>query len=300
MLAEEEIQRLFNGINKDDFWKPYKEVIRIYKLYQQSCQSSDFKSYQGKGIVPECFWNTTENIPFKILAYESGIIDGLYQEVEGLTSMLTNIDEFLYAFTLAYLTCKESRVAMKVNFFKDIDFTGNDPVGSIVERLNNAISFEKVSIERSEEAQLQCDQAKIIREQTEEAIIILAELLDRTPPFPNQTQHEIYNLLEEHVEKIGANNNLSYYLIGKNVAFIGTFFIPSAQITKIAKLKTLKSLEKLKKITPKQWDEIVGAVGDGTQNLGKLAQRLKDFPKLANKLEDLNDVPRSRTNPFVW
>jgi len=197
VLAEEEIQRLFNGINKDDFWKPYKEVIRIYKLYQQSCQSSDFKSYQGKGIVPECFWNTTENIPFKILAYESGIIDGLYQEVEGLTSMLTNIDEFLYAFTLAYLTCKESRVAMKVNFFKDIDFTGNDPVGSIVERLNNAISFEKVSIERSEEAQLQCDQAKIIREQTEEAIIILAELLDRTPPLPHESFRVVVHKKEQ-------------------------------------------------------------------------------------------------------
>lgn len=103
----------------------YKEwAEKIKKVYEffQSCDDEGWESYNGRGIIPYCFWRDQEVPTYNYysnedLPFTAGLIDGGYTELVGLYRLpdaIRDITKFpgkvVYAYTLAYWECSTEKL----------------------------------------------------------------------------------------------------------------------------------------------------------------------------------------------
>ena len=58
-----------------------EKIKAIYEFLEQ-CNTENWTSYQGQGIVPHCLWRDAED---KDIPFAAGVVDGAYLEYEGIT-----------------------------------------------------------------------------------------------------------------------------------------------------------------------------------------------------------------------
>ena len=89
-------------------------------------------SYESKGLIPYCFWRDRDVSPDEILTesdtpYLAGVFDGIYKEGEAILEipeMINNLDQgihqLFYAYTVAYLKCRGSKIQENQTRFEEL------------------------------------------------------------------------------------------------------------------------------------------------------------------------------------
>jgi len=288
-LAEDTyfVEESFSAINNDPSFKGtlenLKKLIKHFKETQELCEEEGWVSYKDQGIVPWCIWKEAE-IPRPLyyrkvdLPFVSGIIDGIYQEGEGLVELpkmlyqLGNgINDFIYAYTWAYLQCSPSKVQLN-----------EERLGKLLTKLEAENKEEGIwSWVKAQWYSVENYVAKIEKKQCEDAVKLRSEV-DELIAYVQEIEN-IKKLIEEIEENLAAywgeieqKTNIGRYEEGKIVVVVGSLFISAGALaaTKIGRVKQI--LQKLRSFTKGQWDEFFG---EANRRLGK---------KLAN-IENLLD-----------
>jgi hypothetical protein len=260
--AEDEVfeGESFDVISSDPSFKGtlenLKKLVDYFKETKDLCQEEGWASYQDQGIVPWCIWKDAE-IPRAWyyskadLPFVAGLMDGVYQEGEGLVELpkmlyqLGNgINDFIYAYTLAYLQCTPNKV--KLN---------EERMGKLLNKLEAEKEEEGIwswvrtqwySVENyvATYKDKKCGDAAKLRSEIDELLAYVQEI-ENIKNLIEQAQQN----LAEYWEEIEQKTNVGRYEKGKALVFAGTFVVPFlGQLTKIKRVK--KILEWIKEATP--------------------------------------------------
>jgi Fibronectin type III domain. len=295
--AEDEVfvGESFAAINNDPSFKGtfenLKKLIEYFKETKELCEEEGWASYQDQGIVPWCIWKEAE-IPELLyhtkldLPFVSGVIDGIYQEGEGIVKLpqmlyqLGNgINDFIYAYTWAYLQCTPGKV--KLN---------EERLGKLLDKLEaekkedgiwSWVKTQWYSLENYV-ANLQkqnCEDAAKLRHEIDELIAYVQEIEN----IKNLIE-EVRENLADYWSQIEQKTNVGRYEEGKIVVVVGSLFISVGALaaTKIGRVKQI--LQKLHSFTKGQWDEFFGEVGVRLGRNGNL------FSKFGQKLDEIGEV----------
>lgn len=85
-------QQFATALQGDDARKALEELRTVYDFFNQ-CKSEGWVSYKGAGLIPYCLWRnaavpTSLHYSFQDTPFQAGLIDGGYQEVEGLIEFI--------------------------------------------------------------------------------------------------------------------------------------------------------------------------------------------------------------------
>lgn len=282
--------------NDPIFEKTFEELRKIVEYLKETkelCEKEGWASFENKGVVPYCIWkNAPINEGFyysKVdIPYVSGMIDGAYQEVEGLVQLpkmlyqLGNgINDFIFAYTAAYLACHPK-----------ITELNEKRLGELIRKLEESkkengvwewLKEQWYSIEgyKASYQKKLCDDAEKMRKEVNELVEYLSEL---------ENIKKLYFSVEKKIiayfEVLSSSDNRSRYEHGKIVVFVGSGFIPFAgQLSKISRVK--KVLQAMQKFTKGQWDEFFRKVderlGRGFNNVGRVFKVGDDIAGFAIK-----------------
>ncbi|BDW93898.1 hypothetical protein MACH07_27300 [Flagellimonas marinaquae] len=267
-LAEDTyfVEESFNKITNDPSFKGTLEnlekLIEYFRETQELCQEEGWASYKDQGIVPWCIWKEAD-IPQPLyhskvdLPFVSGIIDGVYQEGEGLVELpkmlyqLGNgINDFIYAYTWAYLQCTPTKVQLT-----------EERLGKLLTKLEAEKKEEGIwswlktqwySVENyvANYKDKKCEDAAKLRSEIDELIAYVKEIENI-----KKLIEEVQQNLVEYWEEIEQQTNIARYEEGKIMVIVGSLFISAGALaaTKIGRVKQI--LQKLHTFTKSQWDE---------------------------------------------
>ncbi|MEO9511546.1 MAG: fibronectin type III domain-containing protein, partial [Flavobacteriaceae bacterium] len=282
-----------------DFKNTFEDLKKIVEHFQNTlelCQKEGWESFEGKGIVPYCIWKEAE-IPQALyykkvdIPYISGIIDGVYQEIEGLVllpkmiyDLSEGVNDFIYAYTYAKLLCTPVKTEMNKKrlegLLAKLEETEKD--GSIWGWVNEQwYTAQEYTVSSRQE---KCEDAQKLRNE-------ISQLLEYVSEIENikKALADIEEQLSAYLGVLGSNDNRGRYEHGKITVIVASFFIPVAgQLSKIERVK--KILQTLKTFTKTQWDELFTKFDD---ELGKLADAGSKFDNLVTKLNNL-ELPNLR------
>ncbi len=296
-IAEDQVfvGEAFVLLDKDPlFEKTFEELRKIVEYLKETkelCEKDGWDSYQDKGIVPYCIW---KNAPInKALYYSkadipfvSGIIDGAYQEAEGLAllpKMLyqigNGINGFTFAYTSAYLAChpnikdlNEKRLEGLLDKLEESK-KGNGVWNWVKEQWYGAASYQSVYQKKL------CGDAEKLRKEISDLLEYLSERENI-----KKLLGSVEKKLSEYFKLLEGKDNRSRYEHGKVTVIVTTIFIPGAgQLAKISKVK--KILRELKNLTKGQLDELFERIRKGlAKGVGKFTtKQIDDFVLLATK-----------------
>ncbi|MEB3347106.1 fibronectin type III domain-containing protein [Aquimarina gracilis] len=276
-----------------------KKIVDYLKETAAHCKEKGWKSYQDEGIVPACIWENA-NIPQPLyyskadLPYMSGLVDGLYQEGEGLVLLPqflyqagSGLKDFIYAYTIAYLECTPSKIAANEKrigeLLKKLEGDTGDGIWDWVTR---KYSESELSIAQYQEKS--CEEAKKLREEVDQLAAYLSEW---------ENIEKLYTSIEEKLKAYFSNiqkqNNIGRYQEGKITVVVGSLFVSAGGlvVTKIGRVK--KILQTLKTFTTEQWDKVFKKLdeklGRGLSGITKFDDWIKTLKTKINPRRDFPD-----------
>lgn len=255
----------------------FKKVVEFFQV----CNDEGWESYQGKGIIPHCFWRdskvsaeeyyTNQDIPFT-----AGLIDGGYLELESLYSLPEIVrsiskspGKIIYAYTLAYWECQTDKLTAS---YEDYEYvigklagTESQPgIWNWVSEQWRDYKEEKVEIEQYFQ---DCRDADDLRETIDD----LYELTANWEEIKTLSK-EVCNNLATYWEILETADNDGRYQRG-------ALIVPAASIILPLGVGVVSKAEKLKKVLLVLGEE-------SKENLQKIGARISQALtfKSANKL----------------
>ncbi len=280
-----------------------KKIVEYFKKTAENCKEQGWGSYKNQGIVPYCIWKDT-NIPQDLyysevdLPYSSGIIDGLYLEGEGLVQLPkflyqagSGIQDFIFAYTLAYISCDP--FTSKMN---------EKRLGQLLEKLEEEEKQEEgiwnwvktqwystqdyVSIYKSGK----CNEAAQLRKDIDQLSEYISEIDNIQKLLESLETH-----LSTYFSNIKEQNNIGRYEEGKITVVVGSLFVSVGGliITKIGRIK--KILQKMTTFTKGQWDEFFEEVGKRLNKTGGNVNAGNKFKQVTKAIVK-QELPRDFVN----
>ncbi len=245
-----------------------KKIVTYFKETGALCKEKGWSSYQNKGIVPLCIWEeakvserfyyTQSDIP-----YVSGVVDGLYQEVEGLVllpkmlhDLKNGLNDFIYAYTLAYIDCSPLQVKINENrlgllLHKLEENQKSDTIWSWVKE-----QWYSVQNYIATDTKKECKDAQSLRNEINQFKAYISEIENI-----KQLLSSLEPKLRTYFSNIEAKNNIGRYESGQITVVVGSLVVSGSAliVAKIGKIKTI--LKKMTNFTKSQWDEFFEKVG---------------------------------------
>ena len=298
-----EAQRILNSEDAEQlFWETLEKIEKVYEFFKQ-CHSEGWTSYESKGFIPYCFWRDSEINPDEILSgndtpYVAGIFDGLYQEGEAiiklpetLEKLEDGIHQLFYAYTIAYLKCRDSKVQANQYRFEELlkkleVESKQEGIWNWVKKKWNDYEGEKEDVA---EYLKKCEEA----EKTRQAVNDLYELVNSWEDIKklyasiSSKIKEIYNLYNTE----SPINEERYKKGILDIQILSTAVPIAGQLTKVSKAKKL--LQTLKNFTKTQWDDLAKKYGDEIGSYINIPSKYRvsifDKVKILTKNESLPD-----------
>ncbi len=276
-----------------------KKLVEYFKETVANCKEQGWESYKDQGIVPYCLWKDTD-IPRHLyyskadLPYGSGIIDGLYQEGEGLVQLPkflyqagSGLQDFIYAYTLAYVSCNPFAAEMNEKRLGELikKLEAEEQETGIWSWVKTQWYSTQNYIATYQEAK--CQDAAQLRNDIDQLIAYISEI-ENIKKLLDSLQSQ----LNTYFSNIETQTNIGRYEEGKITVVVGSLFVSAGGlvVTKIGRVK--KILQKMTTFTKSQWDEFFEKVGkrlNGNEDLSNVGSDL--FSSLKNKLGNkLDDV----------
>ena len=277
-----EAQRILNSENAGQlFWETLEKIDKIYEFFKQ-CHSEGWASYESKGLIPYCFWRDRDVSPDEILTesdtpYLAGVFDGIYKEGEAILEipeMINNLDQgihqLFYAYTVAYLKCRGSKIQENQTRFEELlnklkAEKNQQGIWNWFKKKWNDYESKKEDVA---EYLKKCNEAQ----KTREAVNDLYELVNSWKDIK-----DLYASIASEIKEISdlfntkSPINEERYKKGILDIQIVSAIIPiTGQLTKVKKVKGV--LQSLKNLTKNQWDDLAKKYGDEVANaVGKYA-----------------------------
>lgn len=231
----------------------YREwVERLRKVYEflKTCNDEGWESYNGRGIFPYCFWRD-QNVPPALrytvadLAFMAGLIDGGYAELQGLyqlPSILTDLTKLpgkvIYAYTLAYWRCRDSKLMANLRQYEYVieELAKADHEGGLWNWIKSQWYDYEGQKEDLEKYLTDCRDAEILRE----TIADLYELATNWEEL-KALASEVVNAFKAYWDTLTSHSNRGRYEVGSLVVPVATLFIPAGAgaSSKAEKLKSV-------------------------------------------------------------
>ena len=277
----EEAQRILNAPEAEEgFWDFIEMLQAVYAFFEQ-CRQENWASYKNQGLVPYCFWRDAPMIatePYGDIAFVSGLIDGLYQEGEGLVKlpevvqkMTAGIRQLVYAYSIGYLNCHQNKVKAtkeRLDYLLEHVEVAEPKRGFWNWMRGGSPANDKEAMETYLKT---CEEVMQLRREVAE----LYELVNSWEDL-QQRYRDIKSIWDAYWETLGGNDNIASYEGGKLFIFVASGLVPGVgQLSKAKRVTAI--LEELKGFTKTQWDELVARVRSGfggVGNLGKIGDNL--------------------------
>lgn len=226
-----EAQRLLVEGGVERWLQKFREVQSFFSY----CDKDGWKSYNGEGIIPHCFWSD-RNIPPPLyytnrdFPFTAGLIDGAYLEAEGiyhLPEIFSDITKLpgkiIYAYTKAYWECRTEKMVLTYAEYEDIleQLSKSEREGGIWNWVKTQWYQYKDQIESIEEYYKDCREADDIRSTLEDLHQLASNWEEiQTLSMGICKQVKLYwNTLEE-------DDNNGRYLRGKLIIPAATLILP--------------------------------------------------------------------------
>ncbi|MDY3345647.1 fibronectin type III domain-containing protein, partial [Riemerella anatipestifer] len=287
------------------FFENLKETYDKATKFYQNCASQDWKPAEEPGIVPKCFWeNTTTTDYYDVtdIAFMSGIIDGGYAEVDGIVEMIElllsgkiaeKINSFAYAYTLAYLECRDKDIQLNKAEYKALldklsQVNKEKGIWSWVKK-----NYYEPKVESLEDKIKECEDANQLREDISEALKEIKESIDSWEEIKTLTKN-IHNKISSYYNLVTSKTNEGRYEAGRLVVPVGSTVVPIVgqigKATKISKTKTI--LKGVTELSENKTDDLVEKLIVKGEDAGIIASKVyrgvkyKDFIKTFTATEE--------------
>ncbi|MCP4460160.1 MAG: hypothetical protein GY816_19375 [Cytophagales bacterium] len=273
-----------------DFFLKIQKIVELY----QDCIDESFTSYEGKGIVPYCLWKGTDISAFQYYgvtdrAFIAGVIDGGYQEVQGILDLVVLLDdapERIYEALVAYAIWQsicESGVKDNIEerYREVLDRLASDEelhdnlIANWIQKEYDT-SRENILSQLSEYVSETCDEQEKIIKPINEFFGLISTL---------ETYQKLWEEFSIYLEELNATTNEARYKHGLLVVPVVSSFVPLAgQFAKVAKLD--KWMDGLRALTKTNKD-IIGRLVVRSERLGL---KLDGLPSgLLKKFDEIVD-----------
>nr|WP_299172743.1 deaminase domain-containing protein [uncultured Allomuricauda sp.] len=285
------------------------EFLEYLETTYDLCREEGLKSYKGQGVVPHCLWknsNVTSLLHHGALdpPFMAGVIDGLYQEVEGIVLLPKYLLDFkkaqydlIYAYTASYLQCPPDLPKLNEKRAKELYRRMH------VERPNNVFGktlslLDGIKNYVSDYQDQRCEDALKLRQEVSDLLEFLKERKNIEQLFA-----DVEEKLENYWGTIYDLDNEARYHHGKLAVAAITFLVPTGatQLSKLGKFKEV--LQTIKNFTKSQLDEFQpkfrrfmdGKLANGG---GSLTTRVLNLTSDANLINRVKSIRQSLTSKF--
>ena len=276
-------------LSTDDIFEVTLEKIRSIETYlqktEESCSQNGFASHKNEGIYPKCLW---ENLDLNDInyygavdfAFQAGMIDGLYQEVEGLVLLpkyLLDLGAFsrklTYAYTLSFWTCRKSAVEANDKRIEALinQLAENDTQTGLWAWVKE--KYYENELEDANETKADCESEAKLRKEVNTFFTSIQDV-----DYLKKQLDKLKTKISSYLNHLEDQDNLGRYYTGKNLIAVASMFTGIGEITKIG--QTSKWLTKITNYTDTEWKKVVKALEDSPNksldDLGELALEITD------------------------
>ncbi|MEX2232451.1 MAG: fibronectin type III domain-containing protein [Cyclobacteriaceae bacterium] len=270
---------------EDPGFKHWVEKFRKVNAFLKACNTEGWKSYNGVGIIPHCFWanqNVSPTLYYSNLdlPFTAGLIDGTYLEAAGiyhLPKVLEEISNFpgkvLYAYTVAYWECGTEKLISSLEEYEFVvkELAVNEKEVGLWNWVKEQWHDYKGEKEDLEKYFIDCKEADEVRQVVEE----LYELSTNWDEIRNLSS-QVCDRLKEYWSSLKSTDNGGRYQRGALIIPAASVILPLGVASKVEHLKD--ALKVLKETSDQNWNKFVGRIGEltssWTPNRSKLSTRL--------------------------
>lgn len=311
------------------------QLIKI-KNWFDKCSEEGFEAYEGKGIIPKCFWinapaNPTNGIGD--IALLCGMVDGAYLEISELIKLagdiatespriilkLSILQFQLYSALIS--DCSDEYQCLRASTINEILIaTGNETLS--IEEFKEQVTLRNIVFEEDYRQFFETNSLSEGCELLASLKLFANTLLEFQADWKSIKQAFLESkdvikmhfsgVIDEYIDDItGADvgdRNIAWYRSGKFTIFVGSFFTGIGAVTKITKVKALLKL--FKNVTNTKWTnfktilkEFLG-IADDLAEIRALLLREHSILRTGNKVEvlinDFKSADLSVLKSFIY
>ncbi len=261
-------------------YRDWMEKLRKVCDFLSDCNDRGWRSYNGRGIVPYCFWRDSQIPPMLYYSaldppFTAGLIDGAYVELEGyveLPDVLRDINDLpgkvIYAYTAALWQCDYGKILAKVDEYEGIvdQLARMDAEGGIWNWVKRQVHDYQEDQDDIVQYIADCRDAADLRQAIED----LAELATNWDELAALSE-DLSGKLQSYLELLESSDNQGRYERGFLIVPAAALVLPMGAgiASKAEKIKaSLKALVKTSK-------ENLAKVGEKVVEMGR--EGLKDI-----------------------
>ena len=251
---------------------PFKNWVAKFQRvneFLKTCKDEKWESYNGKGIIPFCFWRnheissglyyTNADLPFT-----AGIVDGAYIEADGIyqipraVSDITNVPgRVLYAYTAAYWECRTSQLIANYEKYEYVieQLANNEKERGLWNWVREQWHDYRGKQDELKRYFKDCRDADDLRETIED----LYELATNWEEI-GMLSSEVCQRINQYWITLGGEENIGRYQRGKLIFPTASFLLPfgAGVVSKVEKLKN--GLKILKNTSTEDWRKFINQI----------------------------------------